>query len=504
MSLLMGNDEEKESPRVGLLSKNSEEPDLEEITQEPTAIPAFLRDQAAPVERARPHEPVGEDGAQVQRIDPPGDGAETGAAGRSILGATAAARALDPDACDRTAQALTVLPRSPITEAVAPWTLRRAGRRRQPHKDSVPLLHWPDQALAGSAAAHHYIEALLAPFLAGYRNPTTVRSYRKALRGFFAWWGREGEAAPLTLALLRAYGEDLRTTVEPRTVNFYLAILRTFCGWLVTQGLLPWNPMEDVAGLRIPKGFVRDSLTEEEIRRLLAVLPRDGETQMEKETALRNYAMAVLWCAVGLRSIELARAQRRHLAVEQGHSVLKVHGKGEDLAGKPVVVEPWVLTPLLAYLECHDRWHQPEIDRPERPIHEDHPLFCWVRGPGFYRSRRDNPAVTRGCRPLGVRVIQNMMREALGAAGLLTLPAGQTGQLRRITPHSLRHSAATIALERGAPLHQVQAMLRHAEIQTTMLYTHNKERITNAAEHRMPDFTAAPADSEPGEPRPGT
>ena len=40
-------------------------------------------------------------------------------------------------------------------------------------------------------------------------------------------------------------------------------------------------------------------------------------------------------------------------------------------------------------------------------------------------------------------------------------------------------------------------MLRHAEIQTTMLYTHNKEWITNAAEHRMPDFTA-PADGEPG------
>jgi len=393
--------------------------------------------------------------------------------------------------------ALTVLPVLSVTEAGAPWTSRRTGWRRPPQKDTLQLLHWPDQAPVGSAAAHHHIETLLQPFLAGYRNPTTIRSYRKALRGFFAWWGREGQAQPLTLTLLRAYGEALRTTVEPRTVNFYLAILRRFCGWLVDQGLLPWNPMEEVSGLRIPKGFVRDSLTEEEIRRLLAVLPRDGETQLEKETALRNYAMAVLWCAVGLRSIELARAQRRHLAVEQGHHVLKVHGKGEDLAGKPVVVEPWVLTPLLAYLDCHDQWHQPEASRPDRPIHDDHPLFCWVRGPGFYRSRRDNPAVTRGCRPLGVRVIQDMMRAALGEAGLLTLPAGQTGQLRRITSHSLRHSAATIALERGAPLHQVQAMLRHAEVQTTMLYTHNKERITHAAEHRMPDFTAAPAGETP-------
>ena len=482
------------------------QPDRGEGAQETEAGSVFLRDQDAPTDGAHSLEPIDETRARARRLDPDGDGAvatdgaEMGAAGPLVLGAAAAAHALAPEEFDRTAQALTVLPRLSATEAVAPWTSRRAGRRRPPHKDSVPLLQWPDQAPVGSAAAHHYIEALLDPFLAGYRNPTTIRSYRKALRGFFAWWGGAGEAAPLTLTLLRAYGEALRATVEPRTVNFYLAILRTFCGWLVTQGLLPWNPMEAIPSLRIPKGFVRDSLTEEEIRRLLAVLPRDGETQIAKETALRNYAMAVLWCAVGLRSIELARAQRRHLGVEQGHHVLKVHGKGEDLAGKPVVVEPWVLTPLLAYLEYHDQWHQPEIDRPDRPIHDDHPLFCWVRGPGFYRSRRDNPALTRGCRPLGVRVIQNMMRAALGEAGLLTLPAGQTGQLRRITPHSLRHSAATIALERGAPLHQVQAMLRQAVIQTTMLYTHNKERITNAAEHRMPDFTA-PAD---GEPWPGT
>jgi len=486
----------------------AKEPDRGAGDQDTTGRPAFPQDQATLADGARPGEPVGEDRARARRIDSVGDGAvaedaaEAGAVGLWVLGADPEdLRTSAPDGRDDLVQALSVPPGLSAKAAVEPWAPLRAGRRRI-IKENLILLRWPGDALVGSPAAHHYIETLLQPFLASYRNPTTIRSYRKSLRGFFAWWGGAGEAAPLTLTLLRDYQQHLRETVEPRTVNFYLAILRRFCGWLVDQGLLPWNPMEEVSGLRIPKGFVRDSLTEEEIRRLLAVLPRDGETQQAQETALRNYAMAVLWCAVGLRSIELARAQRRHLGVEQGHSVLKVHGKGEDLAGKPVVVESWVLTPLLAYLECHDQWHQPEASQSDRPIHDDHPLFCWVRGPGFYRSRRNNPAVTRGCRPLGVRVIQNMMRAALGEAGLLTLPAGQTGQLRRITPHSLRHSAATIALERGAPLHQVQAMLRHAEVQTTMLYTHNKERITQAAEHRMPDFTAA-REGEPGEPSDG-
>ena len=231
----------------------AEDADRVEGDQETAAGPADTRDQAALADRLRPLEPVGE--ARARRLDQSGDGAlaadeaETGAVGLSVLGAAEAAHAL------------TILPVLSATEAVAPWTSRRAGRRRPPHKDSVPLLHWPDQAPAGSPAASHYIETLLAPFLAGYRNPTTIRSYRKALRGFFAWWGGVGEAAPLTLALLRDYQTQLRETVEPRTVNFYLAILRRFCGWLVEQGLLPWNPMEEVSGLRIPKGFVRDSFS---------------------------------------------------------------------------------------------------------------------------------------------------------------------------------------------------------------------------------------------------
>lgn len=82
-----------------------------------------------------------------------------------------------------------------------------------------------------------------------------------------------------------------------------------------------------------------------------------------------------------------------------------------------------------------------------------------------------------------------MMRGMLRQAGLLDQTIGALPSPRRITPHSLRHSAATIALERGAPIHQVQDMLRHADIQTTMLCTHNKERIANAAEHRIPDLT---------------
>lgn len=64
------------------------------------------------------------------------------------------------------------------------------------------------------------------------------------------------------------------------------------------------------------------------------------------------------------------------------------------MAGKPVVIEPWVLAPVQAYLDLHDQWHQPDAQGHARPRYPNHPLFCWARGPGSYRSCQDNPAVT--------------------------------------------------------------------------------------------------------------
>jgi site-specific recombinase XerD len=87
--------------------------------------------------------------------------------------------------------------------------------------------------------------------------------------------------------------------------------------------------------------------------------------------------------------------------------------------------------------------------------------------------------------------IQNMMRRHLGRAGLRDLQIGETKNRRPISPHSLRHSAASIALENGASTKQVQDMLGHANIETTMLYVHNKARVKQAAEGFIPDLTAS-------------
>ena len=50
-----------------------------------------------------------------------------------------------------------------------------------------------------------------------------------------------------------------------------------------------------------------------------------------------------------------------------------------------------------------------------------------------------------------------------------------------ITPHMFRHSCCTLAIEGGAKPHQVQAHLRHKDINTTMLYYDAKDKLTDNA-----------------------
>ena len=58
----------------------------------------------------------------------------------------------------------------------------------------------------------------------------------------------------------------------------------------------------------------------------------------------------------------------------------------------------------------------------------------------------------------------------------------------RWTAHSLRHSAATFALLGGASLQAVRDMMGHADINTTLIYAHNIDRIRNAAEVNIDSY----------------
>ena len=394
-----------------------------------------------------------------------------------------------------------------IDQALKPWL---PASKRKVHLDTLSLLTWPQGVSVESPAFEHFLASVVAPFCTRYSTKSTQVLYRRSLTYFFRWWGQARETADesdaFTAQLLQRYrtfltvteGTGTGTKLAARTINTYLASLRAFCTWLKRTGQIPYHPMREVKGLKIAKRFVRDSLTEAEVTRLMDTFDLTGTDPAVQERRWRDYAMTLLWVSTGTRSIELARAQRRHLAQRDGHPILYLHSKGGDAAEQPAVLAPWVLEALTAYFQIHDARHHPTPDpsAPFRGLLPEHPLFCWLRGPGKYHSKTNNVAEQRGCRSLGVGAIQAMMRAHLQQAGLSRLLHPETQSIRPISPHSLRHTAATLALKHGATIRQVQAMLGHADIQTTMIYLHEQDRIVNAAEHHIPNFSRPRAPAE--------
>ena len=394
-----------------------------------------------------------------------------------------------------------------ITQALTAW---RPAIKRRVHLDTLALLTWPQGVAVESPAYEHFLASVVAPFCARYPTPSTQLLYRRSLTYFFRWWGQareaESESDSFNEQLLQHYrtfltetqGQGTGTKLAARTINTYLASLRAFCSWLKNTGQIPYHPMKEVKGLKIAKRFVRDSLTEAEVARLMDTFDLTGTEPAEQERCWRDYAMTLLWVSTGTRSIELARAQRRHLAQRDGHPILYLHRKGGDAAEQPVVLAPWVLEAITTYFQVHDHVYHQVVDpsTPFRGLLPEHPLFCWLRGPGKYHSKKLNVAERRGCRPLGVGAIQAMMRAHLQQAGLARLLNTETQSIRPISPHSLRHTAATLALNHGATIRQVQAMLGHADIQTTMIYLHEQDRIVHAAEHHIPNFSRPRAPRE--------
>ena len=387
-----------------------------------------------------------------------------------------------------------------IDQALKPWL---PATRRRVHLDTLAILTWPPGVAVESPAFEHFLASVVAPFCARYPTMSTQQLYRRSLTYFFRWWGQAreqaGELDSFTAQLLQRYrtfltetqGAGTGTKLAARTINTYLASLRAFCTWLKKTGQIPYHPMREVKGLKVAKRFVRDSLTEAEVARLMDTFDLTVTDQASQEQRWRDYAMTLLWVSTGTRSIELARAQRRHLNQRDGHPILYLHRKGGDAAEQPVVLAPWVLEALTAYFQRHDARHHASggPTAPFRGLLPEHPLFCWLRGPGKYHSKEKNVAQSRGCRPLGVGAIQAMMRVHLQQAGLSRLLHPETQSIRPISPHSLRQTAATLALNHGATIRQVQAMLGHADIQTTMIYLHEQDRIVHAAEHHIPNFS---------------
>lgn len=236
----------------------------------------------------------------------------------------------------------------------------------------------------------------------------------------------------------------LDRNLSPTTVKSYLAGVRAFYNYAEQHGNQK-NIARGVKGSKGRAGFKRSALTADQVRQVLGAIDRSTEA------GLRDYAMINLMVRLGLRDIEVSRANVGDIARRHGADVLMVHGKGR--AGKDDFM---VLTP--SALKHIRLYHAERGD-----LEPYDPLFASL-------SHR-----TEGGR-LSARSVSYIVKSALERAGIFG---------KEYTAHSLRHTAVTLALQGGATDREAQQMARHADVSTTALYSHDLDRIRNAAEFRV-------------------
>lgn len=283
----------------------------------------------------------------------------------------------------------------------------------------------PDRPLAEYLAHLRVERALTENSLAAYQHELL------RLQG----WADERGRAPLALGQqdVSAFIQWLSARgLGARSVARAVHALRGFYRFALREGRLERDPMENLRAPRAPRPLPR-CLTAAQVEDLLRA--PDADTPL----GLRDRAILEVLYATGLRASELIRLRPEDL--DLGLGLVKAFGKGRKERLVPLGSEA-------------QRWV-------ERYLVEARPGLAKGKGAReLFLSRR--------ARRLSRPTLWVLVRKHARAAGVAHV----------LTPHVLRHSFATHLLEHGADLRSLQAMLGHADISTTQIYTHvSRERL---------------------------
>lgn len=285
---------------------------------------------------------------------------------------------------------------------------------------------------------------LVAPWLVSFPSTRTRDSYLRDLSEFASWLesNNAGDLLTVTRAHLDLYARSMeeatrfdyavagpavrKPAYSPATRARKLAALSSFYAFLCERGDLSVNPVANVRRPKLPNYSPRLGLNLDTAPKVIAAV---------EESGVVGKALFALCFYAGLRVSEALSVRGSDIREEAGHTVLEVTSKGgrRDL----VPLSPPALRLLAPLRETYG----------EGPLLEE-----WDR---FQAGR----------------IIANIGKKA--------------GLTQRLTPHDLRHGAATCALELGEPIHRVQQLLRHASPVTTQRYDHSRNRLDASAAYGL-------------------
>jgi integrase/recombinase XerD len=255
-------------------------------------------------------------------------------------------------------------------------------------------------------------------------SPLTVAAYRRDLAQFSEHAGRRwrSDPAPLEDFVAALQRDGARGTTQARKS----AAVRSFYSFALREGIATRDIPALVDAPR-PGSYLPDVLSQADVVRILDAPPPDDPA------GIRDRAILELLYGCGLRVSELVGLDTDR--VDLPNLAVRVIGKGNKERRVPMGEE------------ARERLHR----------YRSGPRAEWT-------AKRPTPAVFVSRRG------RRMTRESVWR--LVRRWAESAGVAHRVTPHTFRHSFATHLLEGGADLRVVQALLGHASISTTQLYTH--------------------------------
>lgn len=268
------------------------------------------------------------------------------------------------------------------------------------------------------------------------RSLKTIENYDRYLSTFISF-SKISTPSEITDNLIRSYriwlnrrpsGKNYKgssETLKKNTQNYYLIAIRAFLKYLMKRGVNSLPPER----IELAKSSERslDFISTTELERLLSA-PEGDDVKSKRDKAILEMLFST-----GLRVSELCSLSRD---IDTNAEEISIRGKGDKI--RVVFISKRACEAIKDYLEKRE-----DID--------DALFIQFSKNKESKKDKRLSPRSVE-------RIVQKYAKKA--------------GITKKVTPHIIRHSFATDLLRNGADLRSVQALLGHANIGTTQVYTH--------------------------------
>lgn len=270
--------------------------------------------------------------------------------------------------------------------------------------------------------------------IAQNKSKKTLENYHHYLGRFQNFFGKEKTPGDITLdkvqeyrLFLNRFADERNKTLSLKTQNYHIIALRAFLKYLAKNDIKTLAP-EKIELSKIPKRTV-EVISREELERIFRAV------NSRAKNGLRDTAILETLYSTGLRVSELTKLNRDQVDLKRREFM--VRGKGDK--------------PRIVFLS----------EKAAEAIHS-------------YLTLRDDNFKPLFLNNLKVAILADEKRRlsTVSVESIVRKYALKAGIIKKVTPHTLRHSYATELLMNGADIRSVQEMLGHSSITTTQVYTH--------------------------------